>query len=183
MHGFVTHFYWRHTFKWKILNFIIFTLQRAFTLFLLLFSCSDNVLGHTKKSFVSLINTLSVLHFRLVWVKSTLVTKTFPTAHVVNIWCRSLSRALHICNIFSALYSFLRSYSKFLLSNRPHYEWGGIFVVCGPLLASIQSTATTDIDQHLFKHLPTFSRTIFIQHQSVLLQLTVPYLFFALHQN
>ena len=102
---------------------------------------------------------------------------------MANIRCRSLSHALNIFHIFSALYSFLRSNFKFLLSNHPHYEGGGIFVLCGLLLASIQSTTATDIDQHLFKHLLTFRRAIFIQHQSVLLQLTIPYLFFALYQN
>ena len=87
----------------------------------------------------------------------------------------SLSRFKYISHFLSA--------QKFLLSNCPHYEGGGIFVLCGLLLASVQGTATTDVNQHLFKHLLTLRRTIFIQHQSVLLQLTVPYLFFALHQN
>ena len=59
-------------------------------------------------------------------MKSTLIAKSFVTGHVTNIPCPFVSRVLNIFHISLTLYSFLRSRSKFLMWNRPHYEGGGI---------------------------------------------------------
>ena len=61
-------------------------------------------------------------------MKSTFIAKSFVTAHVTYIRCSSVFRALNIVYIFSTLYSFIKSRSKFLMWNRSHYEGGGISI-------------------------------------------------------